>query len=200
MRERHENRSPIMTVKQQLVTAEELWEMPEVPGKRLELVDGKVAEVPGAGELHIAIVVMLFKLLDRFVEQHDLGIVRPDGLAYVLRRDPDQVRIPDVSFVAWESVPEGDVSERFWEGPPTLAIEVVSPHDRADDIHDRVQDYLEAGTRQVWVLWPRRRSVSVYSPAADTRELGPDAQLVGADVLPGFGVRVGDLFKVRRRR
>ena len=79
-----------MSVKQQ-VTAEEIWEMPEVPGKRLELVDGEVSEVPGAGELHIAIVVMLFKLLDRFVEQHDLGIVRPDGLAYVLRRDPDQV-------------------------------------------------------------------------------------------------------------
>jgi len=187
-----------MSVKHQ-VTAEELWEMPEVPGRRLELVDGKVAEVPGAGELHIAIVVMLFKFLDRFVEQHDLGIVRPDGLAYVLRRDPDQVRIPDVSFVAWESVPDGDVSERFWEGPPTLAVEVVSPNDRADDIHDRVQDYLDAGTRQVWVLWPRRRSISVYSPDADTRELGPDAVLDG-DMLPGFTVRVGDLFDVPRRR
>lgn len=188
-----------MSVKQQ-VTAEELWEMPEVPGKRLELVDGSVYEVPGAGELHIAIVVMLFKLLDRFAEQHDLGIVRPDGLAYVLRRDPDQVRIPDLSFVAWESVPTGDVSERFWEGPPTLAVEVVSPHDRADDVHERVQDYLEAGTRQVWVLWPRRRSVSVYRPDADTRELGPDAVLDGGEVLPGFTVRVGDLFEVRRRR
>ena len=156
--------------------------------------------MPGAGELHIAIVVMLFKLLDRFVEQHDLGIVRPDGLAYMLRRDPDQVRIPDVSFVTWESVPEGDVSERFWEGPSTLADEVVSPNDRADDIHERVQDYLGAGARQVWVLWPRRRSVSIYSRDVDTRELGPDSQLIGGDVLPGFGVRVGDLFDVRRRR
>lgn len=187
-----------MSVKLQ-VTAEQLWEMPEVPGKRLELVDGEVSEVPGAGELHIAIVVMLFKPLDRFVEQHDLGIVRPNGLAYVLRRDPDQVRIPDVSFVAWDSVPEGDVSERFWEGAPTLAVEVVSPHDRADDIHERVQDYLEAGAREVWVLWPRRRSVSVYNPDADTRELGPNDLLAGGDVLPGFGVRVGDLFEVRRR-
>ncbi len=189
-----------MTVKQQLVTAEELWEMREVPGMRLELVDGEVFEVPGAGELHIAIVVMLFKLLDRFVEQHDLGIVRPDGLAYVLRRDPDQVRIPDVSFVAWDSVPDGDVSERFWEGPPTLAVEVVSPNDRANDVRDRVQDYLEAGTQQVWVLWPQRHSISVYSPGADTRELGPDAKLDGGDVLAGFTVRVGDLFEIPRRR
>jgi hypothetical protein len=50
------------------------------------------------------------------------------------------------------------------------------------------------------MLWPRRRSVSVYRPDADTRELGSDAQLDGGDVLPGFGVRVGDLFEVRRRR
>lgn len=188
-----------MSTKQR-ITAEELWEMPEVPGKRLELVDGEVVEAARAGELHMAIVVLLFKLLDRFVEQHDLGIVRPDGLAYVLRRAPDQIRIPDVSFVAWDSVPEGDVSDRFWEGAPTLAIEVVSPNDRAVDIHQRVQDYLDAGSRQVWVLWPQTRSVSVYRPDADTRELGPDHLLDGGDVLPGFDARVGDLFAIRRRR
>ena len=187
-----------MSVKQ-LVTAEELWDMPDVPGKRFELVDGEVVEVPGAGELHIMIVILLYKLLDRFVEQHDLGLVRPDGLAYVLRRGPDQVRIPDVSFVAWESVPEGEVSERFWEGAPTLAVEVVSPNDRADDIYDRVRDYLAAGSRQVWVLWPRQRALSVYRPDADTRELGPDAMLDAGDILPGFSVRVGDLFEARRR-
>jgi Uma2 family endonuclease len=97
-------------------------------------------------------------------------------------------------------VPEAGVPERFWEGAPTLAVEVVSPNDRADDIHDRVQDYLDAGSRQVWVLWPRQRSVSVHRPDADTRELGPDATLDGGDILPGFTVRVGDLLDVRRRR
>lgn len=188
-----------MSVKQ-LVTAEELWNHPDVPGKRLELVNGEVVEMPGAGELHMAIVILLYKLLDRFAEQHDLGIVRPDGLAYVLRRSPDQVRIPDVSFVAWDAVPDGEISEGFWEGAPTLAVEVVSPNDRADDIHDRVQDYLEAGSSQVWVLWPRRQSLSVYRPDADTRELGPDALLQAEDILPGFNVRVGDLFEVRRRK
>jgi Uma2 family endonuclease len=174
--------------------------MPEVPGKRLELIDGAVVEVPGAGALRIAIVVLFLKHLGRFVEQHDLGLAFPTGLAYVLRRNPDQVRIPDVSFVAWDSVPPEGVPEGFWEGPPTLAVEVVSPYDRADDIHNRVQDYLDAGTRQVWVLWPQTRSVSVYRPDADTREPGPDATLDGDDVLPGFTVRVGDLFDVRRRR
>ena len=188
-----------MSVKQQ-VTSEDLWEMPEVPGKRLELVDGKVSEVPGGGELHIAIVAMLFKLLDRFIEQHDLGIDRPDGLTCVIRRDPDQVRIPDVSFVAWEHIPAEGIPEGFWDGPPTLAVEVISPNDRADDIYDRVQDYLEAGSRQVWVLWPRRQSISVYSSGADTRQRSPDDHITGGDVLSGLDARVGDLFDVRRRR
>lgn len=188
-----------MSVKQ-LVTAEELWDMPDVPGKRLELVDGEVVEMPGAGALHTMIVALLYRRLHDFVNQHDLGLVFPDGLAYVLWRGPDQVRIPDVSFVAWDRVPEEGVPEGFWEGSPTLAVEVVSPHDRADAIHERVQDYLEAGSTQVWVLWPRRQSVSVYRANEDTRELGPGAMLDGGDMLPGFSVRASDLFGVRRKR
>lgn len=189
-----------MSVKHQLVTAEELWEMPEVPGKRLELVDGEVVEVPGAGDLHVAISFKLARALDDFVQQNDLGIVRPDGLAFVLRRDPDHMRIPDASFVAWERVPEEGIPEGFWEGPPTLAVEVVSPHDRADDIHAKVRDYLEAGTQQVWVLWPRTRSMTVYDSTHGVRELAPEAELDGGNELPGFTVRVGDLFEVRRHR
>lgn len=188
-----------MSVKQKLVTAEELWEMPEAPGKRFELVDGEVIEVSPAGDLHMAIVEIVYKRLDRFVEQHNLGLVRFDGLGYVIKRGPDQVRVPDVSFVAWEGVPEGEPSEWFWEGPPTLAVEVVSQDDLALDFRDRVYDYLEAGTQQVWVLWPRRRRISVFSPNADTRELGPDAVLDGGSLLPGFSVRVGELFEVPRR-
>lgn len=188
-----------MSVKQML-TAEQLRDLPEVPGKQLELVNGEVVEVPGSGALQSLIATTLLRLLYRHVDEQDLGLVFPDGLGYVLRRGPDQVRIPDVSFVAWERVPEGEISEGFWEGAPTLAVEVVSPHDRADDIYERVQDYLAAGSRQVWVLWPRQRALSVYRPDADTRELGPDSVLEADDILPGFSVRVGNLFDVQRRR
>ncbi len=188
-----------MSVEQKLVTAEELWEMPEVPGKRFELVDGEVIEVSPSNDLHMAIVEIVYKRLDRFVEQHNLGLVRFDGLGYVIRRAPDQVRVPDASFVAWDRVPDPRPSARFWEGPPTLAAEVVSFQDLANDVYERVQDYLDAGTQQVWLVWPRQRSISVYRPDADTRELGPDAVLDGGDVLPGFSVSVGDLFEVPRR-
>jgi Uma2 family endonuclease len=188
-----------MSVKQ-LVTAEELWDMPDVPGKRFELVDGEVVEVPGAGAIHGLILFALAQLLQEFVRKHDLGLVMPDGVAYVLRRAPDQVRVPDVSYVAWDRVPEEGAPEGFWEGAPTLAVEVVSPHDRADDIHERVQDYLVAGSAQVWVLWPRQSSITVHRGDGSIRNLRPDEILNGHETLPGFSVRVGNLFEVQRRR
>jgi Uma2 family endonuclease len=186
-----------MSVKQQLVTAEELWEMPDVPDRRIELVDGEVVQVSPAGAVHTKIMFMLAKTLDNFVSRNGLGEVMPDNLAFVLQRGPDRVRVPDVSFIAAAHVPAEGLPEGFWEGPPTLAVEVVSPHDRANDIHERVQDYLAAGTQQVWVLWPRTRSVTVYVVDGAPRELGPDAVLDGGEVLPGFTVQVSDLFEIR---
>lgn len=187
-----------MNVKQ-LMTAEDILDLPERPGVRYELIDGELREVPGAGALHGLIALMVLNLVQDFVQRRGLGVVFADGVGYVLRRDPDQLRIPDVSFVAWDEVPDEGIPEGFWEGPPALAVEIVSSHDRAVDIHDKVRAYLSAGTRLVWVLWPQQTSVTIYDPAGQ-RELGPDDELDGGDVLPGFRVRVGDLFEVRRRR
>jgi Uma2 family endonuclease len=79
---------------------------------------------------------------------------------------------------------------------PDLAVEVVSPNDRANDVQEKVGEYLAAGTRLVWVLWPRSRSVSVHAGRGVTHELGPDEELDGGEVLPGFRVRVANLFEV----
>jgi Uma2 family endonuclease len=182
------------------VTAEELWDMPDVPGKRLELINGEVVELPGSGALQSLIATTLLRLLHQFVEEQDLGLVFPDGLGYVLQRNPDHLRIPNISFIAWDRVPEGEVTEWFWEGAPTLAVEIVSPDDRAVDLRERIHDYLNAGSAYVWVLWPRQHSVSVYLANGKSRELGPDAMLEAQDILPGFSVRVSDLFDVQRRR
>lgn len=187
-----------MNVKQ-LMTVEDVWNVPERDGMRYELIDGELTEVPGATVLHGLIAALVYKLIEGFVQQRDLGLVLPDGVGYVLRREPDQLRIPDVSFVSWNEVPDDGIPEGFWEGPPTLAVEIIWPHDRAVDIHDKVRVYLAAGTRLVWVLWPQQTSVTIYD-ADGQRELGPEGELDGRDVLPGFRARVGDLFEVRRRR
>jgi Uma2 family endonuclease len=181
------------------MTAEDVLDLPERPGMVCELVAGELREVPGAGALHGLIAAKVLDRIHGFVQQRDLGLVLPDGVGYVLSRDPDQLRIPDVSFVVWDKVPDDGIPDGFWEGSPTLAVEIISPQDWAVDIHAKVRGYLEAGTRQVWVLWPQQTSVTIYDPAGQ-RELGPDEELSGGDVLPGFRACVGDLFEVRRRR
>ncbi|MBO9404490.1 MAG: Uma2 family endonuclease [Thermomicrobium sp.] len=182
--------------RERLLTAEDLEGLPEQPGVRYELDEGKLVEMPGAGGIHAAIVVRLVLLLHQFVTSRRLGFVFGDGLGYILRRNPDTVRIPDVSVVRRERVPAAGIPEGFWPGAPDLAVEIVSPHDRAEEVHERVRDYLGAGVRLVWVLWPKSRTVTVYWPDGTARELGPDEKLTGGDVLPGFEMTVSDLFVV----
>lgn len=184
-----------MVVKQ-LVTAEELWAMPETPGVRYELVRGELVAVPGAGFLHALIAKLLVRRLDVVATEGDLGLVVGDGATFVLQRHPDLLRIPDVAFVSWARLPDRRIPEGFAYFAPDLAVEIVSPNDRANDIRDKVHEYLEAGTRLVWVLWPRRKGVTVYEPDRDPRELGPDDLLDGGELLPGFSIRVAELFDV----
>ena len=186
---------------QRLVTAEELWEMPEKPGVLYELVEGELIEVPGSAAVHNLIAALVYELVHDVVQGQDLGLVFTDNMSFVLRRDPDMLRIPDVSFVSWDRVPdEGVPQEGYWHAVPDLAVEVVSPGDAAEDVYGKVREYLSLGVRMVLVLWPRHRSASVRTPGGLARELGPDDELDGGDALPGFRVKVSELFAVRTRR
>jgi Uma2 family endonuclease len=112
---------------------------------------------------------------------------------FQIAHDPDTVRAPDVAFVRADRVPSGGV-EAFFEGPPDLAVEVISPIDRARDVAAKAQNWLEAGCATVWVVDPKRRTVAVYRSPKEVDTLSSADTLVAADVLPGFCVPVGDLF------
>lgn len=184
-----------MSVKtKQRMTASDLLEMPEIPGKRYELVDGELVEMPGAGALHGLICGLIYQILASFVQSHSLGYVFGDGVGFLIQRDPDHVRLPDASFVSGVRASDTGVPEGFWTFSPDLAVEVVSPNDRAEDVRQKVFEYLDAGTQLVWIVWPSSRSVSVYTPDRVSRDLREDETLDGGDVLPGFHARVGELF------
>ncbi len=184
-----------MSVKtKQRMTASDLLEMPEVPGKRYELVDGELVEMPGAGALHGLICGLIYQALASFVQSRSLGYVFGDGVGFLVQRDPDHVRIPDTSFVSADRASETGIPEGFWPFSPDLVVEVVSPNDRAEDVRQKVFEYLDAGTRLIWVVWPSSRSVTVYTPDRVSRDLQEDDTLDGGDVLPGFQTRIGDLF------
>ena len=175
------------------MTAEQLWELPDVPGTRFELHHGELVEMPGAGAFHGLIVGIVFSVLAAAARQSG-GYAFPDGVSYILSRRPDVVRIPDVSYVARSNVPQDGVPLGFWPIAPDLAVEIVSPHDRAAEIHAKTRDYLRGGSQLVWVLWPETRSVTVSDASSVSRELGPDDFLDGGSLLPSLRVRVADLF------
>ena len=127
------------------------------------------------------------------VREQKLGEAFGAETGFVLARNPDTVRAPDVSFVRQERLPR-EVSTGYFPGPPDLAVEVTSPNDTYSEVHEKALSWLEHGTRLVWVIDPVGRRATIYRSSDDVSVLGPDAELTGDDVLPGLAVPLHDLF------
>ena len=190
-----------MTISTRHVTIAEYEALPEPSdGTRYELVNGEVITVTGSGLEHGLIVGAVYDAIRDAVRGTRLGYVLGDGTGFILSDDPPTVRVPDVAFIARDRIPVGFTFRGFAPGPPDLAVEVVSPWDRAADVRAKVGQYLVAGTRLVWVLWPDEGVVTVYrtTAAGDSliTEVGTTGTLDGGDVLPGFSVPVSVLFEI----
>jgi Uma2 family endonuclease len=110
----------------------------------------------------------------------------------IISRGPDTVRAPDVWFVRTERLEGGRLPNAFFPGAPDLAVEVISPTDRRGAVMKKVGEYLEAGTRLVWVIYPENRSAVVYRPEGLPEIIGEDGVLDGEDVVPGFSLTLRD--------
>lgn len=189
-----------MLVQERFYTAEEFWELlgqPEYAGRRVELVEGEIREMAPAGGEHGEVAIGIGSLIWSHVQQNRLGRVTAAETGYVLYKNPDPggrdtVRAPDVGFVSLERAPQ-PFSEKFVPLAPDLAVEVISPNDGAEAVEEKVLDYLRYGVRQVWLIYPSSKTVVVQTPA-EIRRLAAADTLDGGDVLPGFSVRVGEIF------
>ena len=146
-----------------------------------------------SGSLHAIVTATLGGILYDFVKQRNLGWVFGAEGGFLIRRDPDTVRAPDAAFVSADRMP-ASVPAGFFPGSPDLAVEVLSPNDRASDVFAKVSDWLETGCRKVWVLDPETRSIAVYSPKAEMRMLHLSDTLIDDEVLPGFQIAVRNIF------
>src|SRR5919109_84876 len=182
-----------MSATHTLTTADELFLMPD-DGFRYELVRGEVRRMPPAGSEHGAVAVNIALVIAQFVKPHDLGVVLGAETGFKIASEPDTVRAPDLAFVRRERIPAGGIPRGFWPGAPDLAVEVVSPGDTYTEVEEKVNDWLNAGTRMVLVLNPRTRTVAVYTSHTDVVRLTEADTLAGGEVLPGFTCRVAELF------
>jgi Uma2 family endonuclease len=176
-----------------LLTAEDFWQLPD-DGHTYELVAGECVRMPPSGFLHGTVAGNFARLLGEYAAQYELGAVSVAEAGFTLRQNPDTVRAPDVAFVSKARILTQGKPEKFWEGAPDLAVEVVSPNDRFDDVVEKVQEYLAAGARLVWVALPRSKSIMVYHPNGEIKILREGDELQGEDVLPGFVCLVQKVF------
>ena len=176
-----------------LFTAEELERLPS-NGNRLELVRGKVYEMAPAGGRHGYVAMNVSLPLGVYVRTNALGYIFTAETGFIIHRNPDTVRAPDVAFVSRSRVQVHDIPDGFIELAPDLAVEVVSPGDSSREVVEKVEDWLQAGVQLVWVIHPSSHSAVIHRSNGDVRELNADDSLDGEDVVPGFSCRVGDLF------
>ena len=174
------------------MTADELLVMPH-NGYRYELIKGELRQMAPAGSQHGRIAATIGIRLGLFVENNDLGTTYAAETGFIIDTAPDTVRAPDASFVSKERAEAID-EEGFFTGAPDLAVEVVSPNDRASEVTEKAFDWLRAGAKMVIVLDPKTRTATVYRGLDDVRIFTEDDTIDGGDVVPGWKLPLADVF------
>jgi Uma2 family endonuclease len=185
---------PMMVSTSSLVTAEQLFQMPD-DGKRRELIRGRLIEMSPVGGQHGYVVSNVDFLIKQYVRQQRLGVVLVGDPGVVLERAPDTVRAPDLAYYSharWTQVAD---PTRYLEVCPELVVEVVSPSDRPGEVREKVQAWRTFGVALIWVVDPQRLTVAAHQADGSVVVIGQDGEVDGATVLPGFRAPVRAFFE-----
>lgn len=180
------------------MTADQLFQFH--PKERSELVAGELRMMSPAGWKHGKIVHRLQMILGNYVDEHDLGDVFGAETGFLISRDPDTVRGPDVAFISRENLPGKEPAQAYWPGSPDLAVEVLSPGDKTGEVDEKIEDWIQAGIKLLWIVDPKLRTITVYRSLTDVATKTAVDILEGEHVVPGFRCLVSDIFSAKPRR
>jgi Uma2 family endonuclease len=178
-----------MATVESITTAEQLFHAPELG--RCELIEGELIMMSPAGSRHGAIAAKMAHLLLDFVEKRTVGVIL-GATGFRIASDPDTVRAPDVAFIREDRI-VGELPVGFFPGAPNLAVEVLSPDDRASEVLAKVENWLDAGSEAVWVVDPKTRTIAVYRAGGKATILKATDTLDGGDLLPGLQIPVAQV-------
>ena len=185
-----------MVMEKQFISADMFLEyVQQIDDRIVELVEGVIVDMSRPGWEHGEILSLIHSRIAVHVYENRLGRVAVGDTGFVLERredGKDTVRGLDLAFVAKEKASD-HLSSGWTTIAPDLAVEVVSPSNEAKDIRKRIRQLLNAGTSLIWVVYPEMRIVDAHTSAGATTFEENDS-LTGGDVLPGFKVRVADIF------
>jgi len=173
-------------------TEKDLLKVSAHDDRLFELVDGMLVE-KAVGFRESLLAVALLRLLGPFVKVRKLGLVTgPDGM---LRLFPGLVRGPDIAYVSWNRIPGRKVpAEPYPNLAPNLAIEILSKGNTRKEMARKRREYFKAGVELVWEIHPVKRTAAVYASPKNPQIFDEEETLTGGDVLPGFSLRLADLF------
>jgi Uma2 family endonuclease len=192
-----------MSTTTRLMTADELLVMPHGDERgndcRFELLHGELKTMAPTGGTHGILCLELGMVIGNFVKAHDLGAAFGAETGFIVEHDPDSVLGTDVAFVSQERLQSIENLDKFVPFAPDLAVEVLSPGNTVSEMDEKIALYFSAGSRQVWIVKPKQRTIAVYSSPFDVRILGEQDTLDGGDVLPGFELELSKLFAVVKK-
>jgi len=179
-------------------TEEDVIRLLENPGRKgiAELIDDILVEKPVRFWKSILTSVLAARLWNP-VEPRRLGIVAPP--VWPFRLGGGNVRFPDVSFVPWSAF-EGELkSLKSADFPPVLAVEILSESNTPTEIATNLAEYFNRGCKPAWIIDPATEAVTVYTSANRGKAIPADGELTGGKVLPGFVLKLSDLFATTKR-
>ena len=179
-----------MVAETRLMTADELLRLPRGRARHA-LVRGRLITLPLNDMEHGAAAATFGAALSTYVRDRQLGWTTLSS-GYVLTVNPDTVHGADVAFVRAE---RGRPTEGYFPGSPDLVVQVVSIFDRYLDVQDELADWLDYGTRLVFLVNPQRRTVNVHRPNQPIRTVTEGDVLDGEEVVPGWSLPVRELFE-----
>jgi Uma2 family endonuclease len=178
----------------QIWTDEAFMALPD-DGHHYEIVNGELVDMGNSGALHGYVCGTLMILLGGFIRANRLGAFFDSSTAFKLKSG--NKRAPDIAFFAKERL-QGmtEIPSGYLEGAPDLAVEVLSPGNTVEEIHEKLVEYFENGTRLAWVIHPTEKYVLVYRCAQEPDRLLKSADtLNGEEVIPGFSLPIAELFQ-----
>lgn len=183
-----------MSTATRLITADELFLMPEDETQWCELIEGEIVHMSPPGGMHGVVGGALLGLLNAHVRKHRLGVIVAAETGFVVSRNPDTVLAPDGAFIRRDRIKAAGVPKAYFSEAPALVWEVVSPRDTVSEVAAKMRRWLQAGVELAWVVDPIGRTLTVYRAIDDIRVLTEKDVLSGESVVPGFECKVSELF------
>lgn len=158
--------------------------------KGYEYINGKVEKKKMPNAKHSGVATRLAIEIGIFLKKNKIGLVYNEA-HFQIRSNK---RIPDVAFVSTSRIPTDGEPSQLWEIAPDLAVEVISPSDSYIKVFDKIDDYFAANVKQVWIINPIKKTVTIYFSTTETKIFSETETLICEDILPNFRLKLNDIF------